>query len=62
MPVLLIFLAVTVLVIIVVSVVAIIMSTSDGADWSQSVWKSLEKGQRRQSAKQGEVDKNDPAG
>lgn len=57
MPVLLIFLAITVLVIIVVSVVAIVMSTSGGADWTQSAWKSLD--QSRQQPRD-EGDKTDP--
>ena len=33
----------TMLVIVLISVVALIVSTSQGSQWSESVWKSLDK-------------------
>lgn len=33
----------TMLVIVLISVVALIVSTSQGSDWSESVWKSLDR-------------------
>lgn len=42
-----IFMAITLGIIVVVSVVAIVMSTSQGADWSEDLWTSFRR--RRES-------------